>query len=191
MNWKLYTLVICLCMSSTLGMAQRKKRSSDNHAFQGRSLVTSLGFGFFGYSYGYGKVSGFPLLASIEYGVHRYVGVGVYGGMLHRKPVWGERQYKMSVYSAGIRINAHFYNVIDDLVKGHDLRSDLLDLYITGNVGADTFKSNLPIGDALAVLAGVGFGAKVYPFKRSKQVGFHIEFSNLLTPFLVGASYRF
>lgn len=183
--------VALILISSTYLFAQKGSNDLERgYAFDGRSFVVSLNTGFFGNSYGYGKASGAPILLSLEYGIHRWVGISLYGGMLHRKPTWGENSYNLDVYTGGGRLNFHFYNLIDDLVK-INLRGDIIDIYGNLALGFDHFKTDLPVGDRYSFYITGGAGIRVYPIQQVKGLGFNMEFSSILSPWLLGLNYRF
>jgi hypothetical protein len=183
--------ITIVLLSSTFVFAQKAKNDLDRgYSFDGRNFVVSLNTGFFGNSYGYGKASGAPVLLSLEYGLHRYVGISLYGGMLHRKPVWGENAYKLDVYTGGGRINFHLYHLIDDLVK-INLRGDIIDVYGNLAVGFDHYDTNLPVRTKYSYYITGGAGVRVYPIKKVQGLGFNMEFSTILSPWLLGLNYKF
>lgn len=178
-------------LSSTHLLAQKLNKDLERgYAFDGRNFVVSHNTGFFGNSYGYGKASGAPLLLSVEYGLHRWVGISLYGGMLHRNPTWGENSYDLDVYTGGGRINFHLYNLIDDLVK-INLRGDIIDIYGNLALGFDHYDTDLPVRTKYSYYITGGAGIRAYPIKRVKGLGFNMEFSTILSPWLVGLNYRF
>ncbi|MFT4523962.1 MAG: hypothetical protein ACI9FU_001355 [Granulosicoccus sp.] len=162
-----------------------------NHAFKSNDWALSIGSSFLSYAYGYGgHIEGVPLVLSFEYGVHRYFGTGIYAGMLHRTPSVGERSYKQSVYSAGVRFNGHFYNAIDDLIKKANLKSNIIDMYVSVNLGMEHMVTNLPINKKTIFYIGVGFGLRAYPFKN-KKIGLMTEIGHsVVSPWLLGATFR-
>ena len=183
--------VILSLLLATISFAQKKKKDADRgYAFEGRNLVIQLSSGFFGDSYGYGKLGGAPLKLQVEYGVHRYVGLALYGGMLHRDPQLGEQSFQLDVYTGGLHVNFHLYNLVDDIFK-KDLRGDIIDVYGTFTVGMDYFDTNLPFRNKYAYFFTGGFGVRAYPIKKAKDLGFNMEFSPILSPWLIGLNYRF
>ena len=185
------TLLLLLIVGTVFAQKKRKNKDTDRgYAFEGGSFVISAATGFFGYNYGYGKLGGAPFKLTAEVGVHRYVGIALYGGLLHRNPVWGENSYQMDVYTGGGHLNFHLYNLIDDLTK-KNLRGDIIDVYITGTVGFDYFDTTLPLRNNWTVYYTAGLGARAYPIKKASQLGFNMEFSNILSPWLLGLNYRF
>ncbi len=175
----------------TNAMAQKKQQDTDRgYAFEGRNLVIQLSSGFIGYDYGFGDLCGVPLKLQVEYGVHRYVGLALYGGMLQRDPEFGEKVYKMDVYTGGIHVNFHLYNFVDDLTK-KNLRGDIVDVYGTFTVGVDYFDTNLPLRSKYAYYFTGAIGIRAYPIKKVKALGFNMEFSNILSPWLIGLNYKF
>ena len=190
-KYSIAPLIVALLLSTNL-TAQKKKNidSERGYAFEGRNLVIQLSSGFFGDSYGYGKLSGTPLKVQVEYGVHRYVGLALYGGMLHRDPQLGEQSFQMDVYTGGLHVNFHLYNFIDDLTK-KNLRGDIIDVYGTFTVGMDYFDTNLPFRNKYAYFFTGGLGVRAYPIKKAKDLGFNMEFSAILSPWLIGLNYRF
>lgn len=183
--------VILSLLLATVSFAQKKKKDTDRgYAFEGRNLVIQLSSGFFGDSYGYGKLGGAPLKLQVEYGVHRYVGLALYGGMLHRDPQLGEQSFQLDVYTGGLHVNFHLYNLVDDIFK-KDLRGDIIDVYGTFTVGLDYFDTNLPLRNKYAYFFTGGLGVRSYPIKKAKDLGFNMEFSPILSPWLIGLNYRF
>jgi len=192
MKTRTLTLIACICLLTCHAAAQQRKTHADHnrgYAFEGKNVVINASIGFFGYTYGYGKLSGIPFKLTAEAGVHRYVGIALYGGLLHRNPTWGERVYKMNVYTGGAHLNLHVYNIIDDLTNVN-LRGDILDVYITGTVGADYFDTTLPLQNRYAIYYTAGLGVRAYPIPKVPRLGFSMEFSNILSPWLVGVTYR-
>jgi hypothetical protein len=188
----LAAIVIFTINTSSYGQeAKPEHKLRTNHAFKSNDWALSLGTSFLTYSYGYGHMfGGIPLALSFEYGVHRYFGTAVYGGMLHRTPQVGERSYKQSVYAAGLRFNGHFYNALDDVIKRVDLKSNIIDMYVSVNIGMDHMVTNLPISKKTIFYIGVGFGLRAYPFKN-KKIGLMTEFGHsLITPWLLGATFK-
>lgn len=193
MEKRILITLLLVCFSIGSISAQKRKRNKDadrGYAFEGGSFVISATAGFFGYNYGYGKLGGAPFKLTTEVGVHRYVGIALYGGLLHRDPVWGETTYQMDIYTGGGHLNFHLYNLIDDLTK-KNLRGDIIDVYITGTVGFDYFHTNLPLRDNWTVYYTAGLGFRAYPIKKAPRLGFNMEFSNILSPWLMGINYRF
>lgn len=183
--------VILSLLLATVSFAQKKKKDTDRgYAFEGRNLVIQLSSGFFGDSYGYGKLGGAPLKLQVEYGVHRYVGLALYGGMLHRDPQLGEQSFQLDVYTGGLHVNFHLYNLVDDIFK-KDLRGDIIDVYGTFTVGLDYFDTTLPLRNKYAYFFTGGLGVRAYPIKKAKDLGFNMEFSPILSPWLIGLNYRF
>ncbi len=181
-------LALFLCANS---VAQHTNADHNRgYAFEGRSMVVQLSSGFIGYTYGFGDLSGAPLKLQVEYGIHRYAGLALYGGMLHRDPQFGERTYQMDVYTGGLHVNFHLYNFIDDLTK-KNLRGDIIDVYGTFTVGIDYFDTNLPLRSKYTYYFTGGFGVRAYPIKKAPRLGFNMEFSNILSPWLLGLNYRF
>ena len=191
MRNRTYIITIILSFAITFSSAQNKNKDLDRgYAFDGRSFVTSLSTGFFGDSYGYGKIGGAPLLLSFEYGIHRYVGASVYGGMLHRDPMFGEKRYQLDVYTVGARFNFHLYNLVDDIIKWN-LRGDIIDIYGSFSVGMDHYDTDLPVQTKFGYYITGGAGIRAYPIKKARGLGFNMEFSTILSPWLIGLNYRF
>ena len=191
-RWLTLSAIIIFAINPSVAQeAKPEYKIRTDHAFQAKNWALSGGTSFIGYAYGYGKMfGGVPLVLSFEYGVHRYFGTALYGGMLHRKPQVGERTYKQSVYAAGLRFNGHFYNALDDLIKKADLKSNIIDMYVSVNVGMDHMVTNLPINKKTIFFIGVGFGMRAYPFKN-KKVGLMTEIGHtIVTPWLLGATFR-
>lgn len=185
------TLLLLLIVGTAFGQKNRKNKDLERgYAFDGGSFVISAATGFFGHNYGYGKLGGAPFKLTTEVGVHRYVGIALYGGLLHRDPVWGENSYQMDIYTGGGHLNFHLYNLVDDLFK-KNLRGDIIDVYITGTVGFDYFDTTLPLREKYAVYYTAGLGVRAYPIKKAPGLGFNMEFSNILSPWLLGINYRF
>lgn len=192
-RWLALTAIVIFAVN-TASYSQEAKpeyKLRTDHAFKSKDWALSAGTSFLSYAYGYGgHVEGVPLVLSFEYGVHRYFGTGVYAGMLHRRPTVGERTYKQSVYSAGLRFNGHFYNAIDDLIKKADLKSNIIDMYVSVNLGMEHMVTNLPINKKTIFYIGVGFGMRAYPFKN-KNIGLMTEIGHsVVTPWLLGATFR-
>ena len=164
--------------------------SHAQHAFETRDWTGSIGTSFLTYSYGYGNyVQGVPVMISFEYGIHSYVGASIYGGMMYRNPKIGECSYKQSLYAAGLRFNGHIYNVLDDLINAN-LRSDIIDIYMSVNLGMDHMITDLPISTKTVFYIGTGVGLRVYPFK-SKRVGIMTEIGHtVITPLLLGVTFK-
>lgn len=190
-RYSIAPLIIAILLTTNV-LAQKKKNkdSERGYAFEGKNLVVQLSSGFLGYTYGFGDLSGAPLKLQVEVGVHRYVGLALYGGMLHRDPVFGERSYQMDVYTGGLHTNFHIYNFIDDLTKVN-LRGDIIDVYGTFTVGIDYFDTNLPLRSKYAYYFTGGVGVRAYPIKKAPDLGFNMEFSNILSPWLIGLNYKF
>ena len=168
---------------SSISHAQPAFNTGDYNASIGTSFVT--------YSYGYGgMMQGIPVMTSFEYGLHRYLGVGMYGGVMYRSPVINDYRYKQWVYSGGFRINAHFYNIISDVVES-PISSDRIDMYLSINIGMDHTDTNLPIHTKTVYYVGIGFGLRAYPFK-SQRIGFIADIGHtVMTPMLLGICVKF
>ena len=164
--------------------------SHAQHAFETRDWAGGIGTSFLTYSYGYGSyVQGAPVMISFEYGIHSYVGVSIYGGMMYRNPKINERRYEQYLYAVGLRLNGHFYNVLDDLINAN-LRSDIVDIYLSVSLGMDHMVTDLPINPKTVYYIGGGIGLRVYPFK-SKRVGVMTEIGHLvITPLLLGVTFK-
>lgn len=185
------TIIYILIIGNTFAQKRRSHKDENRgYAFESGSFIIGAATGFFGYNYGYGKLGGAPFKLTAEVGVHRYVGIALYGGLLHRDPVWGETTYQMDIYTGGGHLNFHIYNLIDDLTK-KNLKGDIIDVYITGTVGFDYFDTNLPIRNSWFVYYTAGLGVRAYPIKKVRNLGFNMEFSNILSPWLMGINYRF
>ncbi len=191
MRAKSILLSICISLTTVLSAhAQKNSKETDRgYAFEGRNFVISLGSGFFGYSYGHGKLGGIPVMLSIEYGVHRYVGMGIYGGLLDRNPKVGENTYDLTIYTVGIRGQFHIYNLLDDMVR-HDLRGDIIDIYATAYVGMDAYKTDIKLPNKNTWYVSGGMGIRAYPFKRVRNLAVFTEFSPVLAPWQFGLNYR-
>ena len=164
--------------------------SHAQHAFETRDWTGSIGTSFLTYSYGYGNyVQGAPVMISFEYGIHSYVGVSIYGGMMYRNPKINEYRYKQSLYAAGIRVNGHFYNVLDDLINA-DLKSNIVDIYTFVSLGMDHTVTDLPINPKTVYYISGGIGLKAYPFKL-KRIGVMTEIGHsVITPLLLGVTFK-
>ena len=185
--------ILALILTVALGtniFAQKKQKDTDRgYAFDSRNIVASLDFSFISQSYGLGKMSGIPLMLSIEYGFHRYVGMSFYGGMLQRDVTFGDRTFQHDIYTGGGKLNFHFYNLIDDKIK-KDLRGDIVDIYVNGTAGFDYFDSELKKGSKYAYYFTAGLGIRAYPIKKVPGLGFNAEFSSILSPVIFGLNYR-
>jgi len=164
--------------------------SHAQHAFETRDWTGSIGTSFLTYSYGYGNyVQGAPVMISFEYGIHSYVGVSIYGGMMYRNPKINEYRYKQSLYAAGIRVNGHFYNVLDDFINA-DLKSNIVDIYTFVSLGMDHTVTDLPINPKTVYYISGGIGLKAYPFKL-KRIGVMTEIGHsVITPLLLGVTFK-
>jgi len=164
--------------------------SHAQHAFETIDWAGGIGTSFLTYSYGYGSyVQGAPVMISFEYGIHSYVGVSIYGGMMYRNPKINERRYEQYLYAVGLRLNGHFYNVLDDLINAN-LRSDIVDIYLSVSLGMDHMVTDLPINPKTVYYIGGCIGLRVYPFK-SKRVGVMTEIGHLvITPLLLGVTFK-
>jgi len=164
--------------------------SHAQHAFETRDWTGGIGTSFLTYSYGYGNyVQGAPVMISFEYGIHSYVGVSIYGGMMYRNPKINEYRYKQSLYAAGIRVNGHFYNVLDDLINA-DLKSNIVDIYTFVSLGMDHTVTDLPINPKTVYYISGGIGLKAYPFKL-KRIGVMTEIGHsVITPLLLGVTFK-
>ena len=164
--------------------------SHAQHAFETRDWTGGIGTSFLTYSYGYGSyVQGAPVMISFEYGIHSYVGVSIYGGMMYRNPKIKEHRYEQYLYAVGLRVNGHFYNVLDDLINAN-LRSDIVDIYLSVSLGMDHMVTDLPINPKTVYYIGGGIGLRVYPFK-TKRVGVMTEIGHLvITPLLLGVTFK-
>ncbi|MBL4587661.1 MAG: hypothetical protein JKX84_11495, partial [Flavobacteriales bacterium] len=186
-------VIIAFCLVLFLGTnawAQKNQKDTDRgYAFESRNLVVGLGSGFFGYSYGYGKLGGAPLMLSFEYGLHRYIGAAIYGGLLDRNPKIGENSYDMTIYTVGIRGQFHVYNLLDDILKT-DLRGDVIDVYGMLYLGMDAFRTSINLPNKRTWYISGGFGVRVYPFKKAKGLGVFTEFSPVLMPWQLGVNYK-
>ncbi len=129
-------------------------------------------------------------MLSMEYGIHRYVGAGIYGGLLDRNPKIGENTYDMTIYTVGLRAHLHAYNIIDDVVK-KDLRGDIIDIYGIVYVGMDHFETNMNLPNKQTWYISGGLGIRAYPFKKARGLGLFTEFSPVLMPWQLGLNYRF
>ncbi len=192
MKTRLLLSIIGISLFTALSVnAQKKTKDTDRgYAFEGRNLVIGIGSGFIGYSYGYGKLGGAPLMLSVEYGIHRYFGAGIYGGLLDRNPQIGEKVYDMTVYTFGLRGQLHAYNILDDLVKTN-LRGDVLDIYGIVYIGMDHFETNMKLPNKRTWYISGGLGVRAYPFKKARGLGFFTEFSPVLMPWQLGLNYCF
>jgi len=184
-------LLACAILFGLKTQGQGLRKDTDRgYAFEGRNFVVAIGTGFIGYSYGWGKLGGAPFMLSLEYGIHRYVGAGIYGGVLDRNPKIGENTYDMTIYTVGVRVHFHAYNLLDDIIK-KDLRGDIVDVYGILYVGLDHYATNVSIPDGLAYYISGGIGVRGYPFKKAPSLGVFSEFSPILMPWQLGLNYRF
>ncbi|MFC2175630.1 hypothetical protein ACFLR1_01500 [Bacteroidota bacterium] len=189
----IYTILISGLFIFTCQPATAEKIIKDTdrgYAFDGRNFVVSIGSGFFGYSYGFGKLGGAPLMISAEYGIHRYVGAGIYGGLLDRNPHIGETKYDMTIYTVGVKAQFHMYNLLDDIVK-KNLRGDIIDVYGIFYLGMDHYATNMSLRNKQTYYISGGIGIRAYPFKKAPGLGVYSEFSPVLTPWQLGLNYRF
>lgn len=105
-------------------------------SFQKGDIMLSPGFGLGVYGVGYGVGFAVPVVLNFDIGVHDYVSVGAYGGFWTRK--WNyafNENYRFSSTHVGARATFHFWQLIDDMVEGTDLRSDKFDVYFTPWLG--------------------------------------------------------
>jgi len=178
---KYICITLCLIMSSIVHAQP---------AFNTGDWNTSIGTSFLTYSYGYGDyLDGVPGMTSFEYGLHPYLGVGMFGGVMYRSPVIDDYRYKQWVYGGGFRINVHFYNIISDVLES-PVSSDRIDMYLSINIGMDHTDTNLPINPKTVYYIGIGFGLRAYPFK-SQRIGFIADIGHsVITPMLLGVTLK-
>lgn len=114
-------LTLCIGLTASTSNAQ---------AFQAGDVLLSPGIGLGVYGVGYGLGFAVPVVFNADVGVHDYVSVGAYAGF------WttGWTNYRWNSTHVGGRASFHFWPLLDENVDA-DLRSDKLDVYITGWLG--------------------------------------------------------
>lgn len=103
-----------------------------------------LGSGYkYGYGYGYGwtPITG-ELNVQAEWGVHQYVGVGLFTGV-GGGAYWGGGVVNVPI---GAVANFHFYQLIADKT-GKNIHADKLDIYAGANLGTGFGLWTFPNGD--------------------------------------------
>jgi len=185
----LIALTILLFIATDTLAQKHGNDTNRGYAFESGNVVVGLGSGFVGYSYGRGKLGGAPIMLSLELGLHRYIGMGIYGGILDRNPKIGDIRYDMTIYTVGIRGQFHLFNLIDDIVKTN-LRGDIIDVYAIAYIGMNQFESNITLPNKRTWYISGGFGGRVYPFKKAKGLGVFTEFSPVLMPWKIGLNFR-
>lgn len=131
--------------------------------YQGQlTFNPALGLGTYGY---YGAGLGLPLIFKADFGVHDYVDVGPYGGLILAN--------NTTSISFGGRANFNFWQLIDENTDA-DLASDAVDFYLSAFLGweigdlPDRLRGGSTLGvkwwfsDPLGLMVEVGGGPVSY-----------------------------
>lgn len=141
--------------------------NSSAQSFQEGSLTISpgLNLGRIGF---YGSAAGLPLIASAEYGLHDYFGVGPYVGYVNNKYGSGASSYNYRFITVGGRGDFHYTALLEELLEV-DLNSEELDLYIAALIGYSFTAYSGPDGSSFGrglygnrVNSGLSFGGRYY-----------------------------
>jgi len=128
------------------------------------SVSPGINLGGFGL---YGSGSGLPLVASAEYGIHEYIGVGPYVGFVNYNYGSGSFKYNYKFITVGVRGDFHYTTLLEELLEG-DLSSDKLDLYVALLLGYRTVAYSGPDGTTFRglynnnVSSGITLGGRYY-----------------------------
>lgn len=116
----------------------------------------------------YGGASGLPVVASLEYGLHEYFGVGPYAGFVNYKYGSGVGSYNYRFITVGARGDFHYTALLEELLE-IDLGSDEFDLYMAALVGYSITAYSGPDGSTIGrglygnrVNTGLTFGGRYY-----------------------------
>lgn len=162
-----------------------KKTSAQ--AFEKGSTYLTVGIGGAHYRHlGHLYYSGYrwaPVTAELnvqaEWGVHEYVGVGLFTGVGGASyPRWGEFNIPL-----GLVVNFHFWQLMAD--KGTNLAADKVDVYVGANLGSGLgvwYGSGSYTGANALLWGGLQIGAR-YFFKENiavnGELGYGKTFANL------------
>jgi len=140
---------------------------SQAQSFEKGTISVSPGINLGGLGF-YGSGSGIPLVASGEYGIHEYIGVGPFVGFANYKFGSGTGAYKYRIITAGVRGDFHYASLLEELLE-MDMNSDKLDLYIAVLVGYQTTAYSGPDGTTFGsglygnrANSGVALGGRFY-----------------------------
>lgn len=136
------------------------------------TLSPGLNLGRVGF---YGGAAGLPLIASLEYGLHEYFGVGPYAGFVNYKYGSGAGAYNYRFITVGARGDFHYTSLLEELLE-IDMGSEELDLYVAALVGYSITAYSGPDGSTIGsglygnrVNTGLTFGGRYY-FSRNLAV---------------------
>lgn len=140
---------------------------SQAQSFEKGTISISPGINLGGLGF-YGSGTGIPLVASGEYGVHDYIGVGPFVGFANYKFGSGSGAYKYRFITAGVRGDFHYSALLEELLET-DLMSDNLDLYLAVLIGYQTTAYSGPDGTSFGsglygnrANSGLAFGGRFY-----------------------------
>jgi len=128
------------------------------------SISPGLNLGNIGF---YGSGTGIPLVASAEFAILEYVGVGPYAGFVNYSFGSGANKYRYTFISVGVRGDFHYNALLEEILE-MDLNSDKVDLYIGILLGYQTTSYSGPDGDIYRGLynnrgtSGVTVGGRYY-----------------------------
>lgn len=127
---KKIVLVLCVMLSVLVVDVNAQAFKAKNFNIDFGYVINSHRGGYAFYSPGF--------MVSFEKGVHKWIGVGAYGGFQYNVGTtiwgWGGTRDRVSVPFGGTG-SFHFYQMISDLV-GKEIGSDKLDLAIKHSFGA-------------------------------------------------------
>lgn len=121
------TYFISLITSMFL-LALGTPQNAQAQSFEQGLLSISPGINFGGLGF-YGNGTGIPLIASGEYGIIDYVGVGPYAGFANYSWGSGASKYSYRFISVGLRGDFHYSSFLEEILE-MDMNSDKVDLYL-------------------------------------------------------------
>jgi hypothetical protein len=167
-------------------------------AFKRGDVMISPGIGLGTYGVGYGVGFALPVVLNADFGVHKYISVGAYGGFWTRR--WNytsNDDYRFTSIHVGGRASFHFWQLIADNVSAGLLR-DKLDIYVTPWLGynirsANWIDNNNGLGNSLdfdsRLQGGVQLGVRYF---FNENIGIFGEFGGTPTSFSnLGVTFKF
>ena len=183
MKKSLLILAVCLVSYTAFSQAFQKSTRSLTIYMGGANMfhiptTGYSGYGYYGSSF-YSPITG-QLGVEMEFGVHKYVGVGFNVGVGGRAGslYWGN---ELNV-PVGAFANFHWWQLLDDKV-GKDLKSDKLDIYAGLDLGSGAALHiyNKDIYTDALVFVGPHVGIKYYvspKFAIGGELGYGKTFAN-------------
>lgn len=137
-------------------------------------LTGGIGAGHYGYHTGPGYSGfGLPLVLNVDIGIHDYVSLGPYFGVLFKD--------ESSAIGFGGRGSFHFWQLIDQHVNG-DLRGDIFDIYGSAYAGGEVsgyYSDRFRAGGIL--------GARWF---FSPNIALTVEFGGPMSYFMAGMTFK-